>query len=41
MQHEVTDSSLELRGCVAVSLEGSIDDTGSNVDHVWHDWLIH
>ena len=34
-------SSLELRSGVAVSLEGSVDDIGTLVDEVWHDWLAH
>lgn len=34
-------SSFELRGGVAVSLEGSVDDICAGVDHVWHDWLVH
>lgn len=31
--------SLELRGCVDVPLECSVDDLGAHVDHVWHDRL--
>jgi len=33
--------SLELRNSVDVSLEGSIDDFCTVVDHVGHDWLVH
>ena len=33
--------ALELRSGVAVSLEGSVDDIGTLVDEVWHDWLTH
>jgi len=40
-QHECYDSSLELRGAVAVSLEGSVDDASSHIYQVRHDWLIH
>ncbi len=32
--------SLELRGGVVVSLEGSIDDLRTDVDHVGHNWLV-
>lgn len=35
------DLSFELWDCVDVSLEGSVDDVGTHIDHVWHDWLIH
>ena len=33
-------SSLESRGGVAVSLEGTVDDIGSSVHKIWHNWLI-
>lgn len=26
---------------VDVSLEGTVDNIGSHIDHVWHDWLVH
>ena len=32
--------SLKLRDRVAVSLESTIDDIGSRVHEVWHDWLV-
>lgn len=34
-------SSLELRSGVAVPLEGSVDDIGTLIDEVRHDWLVH
>ena len=33
--------SLKLWSRVAVSLEGTVDDIGSLVHEVWHDWLVH
>ena len=33
--------SFELGDCVDVSFEGSVDNVGTHIDHVWHDWLIH
>ena len=32
--------SLEWGGRVAVSLEGTVDNIGSSIDKVWHNWLI-
>ena len=32
--------SLESSGGVAVSLEGTVDNVGSHVHEVWHDWLV-
>ena len=32
--------SLELGGGIAVSLEGTVDDIGSSVHEIWHNWLI-
>ena len=33
--------SLKLRSGVAVLLESTIDNIGSLVDEVWHNWLVH
>ena len=32
--------SLECGSRVAVSLEGTVDDIGSSVHKIWHNWLI-
>jgi len=37
----MASASLELRSWVAVSLECSIYHIRANIDHVWHDWLVH
>ena len=33
--------SLKSWGRVGVSLEGTVDDIGSLIDEIWHNWLIH
>ena len=32
--------SLECGGRVAVSLEGSVNNIGTGIDEIWHNWLI-
>lgn len=33
-------SSLELGHCVAVSLEGAVDNIRADIDHIRHNWLV-